>query len=284
MKMKSTYNKSLAELQAELAMLDNAVIEPLERLNHTLPLIAGIINAIKKEVLDTGFQSTEEEIHFFKVIKPGFIALQLFELEWHSLSINKPVGTTEMIRAFYEQELLWLIRFFRNNAFHYQYYRHQASELDHLYFLREAKPSAIPVLDIIDPAPGYSTALDYLFAKFIAYERIQLYLIDQLTINRVTRPAPKLQWTGEKINLVELVYGIHHTGQVNDGKAEVMEIMDCLGKSLGVELSPDRTYRMFLDIKRRKTVSPTRFIDRMAAEVKQHIEDSFGLKKARKNR
>ncbi|WP_183573816.1 RteC domain-containing protein [Mucilaginibacter sp. X5P1] len=283
---KPKFDRWLAELQAELGNLDGAIIAPLDRLRHTAPLISGIINDIKEEVLKNGFETNDAEIHFFKVVKPGFYALQLFELEWYNLCINKPVGTSEMIRKFYEDELLYLMRFFRNNAFYYQYYRLGASELDQQYFLREGRPGDIPVLDVTDPLPGFSTTLDYLFAKFIAYERLQFYLVDQLTMfyidKRLEMPLPKLRWTGEKINIVELAYGIYFTGQINDGKAEVMEIIAWLNESLALDLSPDRAYRMFLDIKRRKTVSPTRFIDRMCEEVKRHIEDSFSLKKAKR--
>ena len=284
---KSKYESWLAEVQAELEMLDGEVTAPLDRLKHTLPLISGIVNEIKEEILKDGFESAEAEIHFFKVIKPGFYALQLFELEWYNLCANKPAGTTEMVKAFYEEELLFLLRFFRNNAFHYQYYRLQANEMDQQYFLREGRPTDIPVLDVIDPLPGFSTALDYLFAKFIAYERLQLYLVDELTVlytgKRLEKPSPKLHWTGEKINLVELAYGIHFTGQVNKGKAEVIEIIGSLGESLGLKISPDQAYRMFLDIKRRKTVSPTRFLDKMANAVQRHIDDSFSLKKSKRS-
>lgn len=284
---KSKYERGLAELQSEIALLDGEVIAPIERLRHTIPLISGIINEIKEEVLKDGFEKPEDEIHFFKVVKPGYYALQLFELALFNLTINKPVGTTEMVKAFYEEELLFIMRFFRNNAFYYQYYRFQATELDQQYFLRNARPGDIPVLDVIDPLPGFSTALDYLFAKFIAYERLRDDLLDQLAMlyfdKRPDKTMPKLRWTGEKINLVELAYGIHFTGQVNKGKAEVMEILAWLTESLGIAISPDQAYRMFLDIKRRKTVSPTRFMDRMAESVKRHIENTFSLKKTRRS-
>lgn len=284
---KTTYERGLAELQAEIALLDGEVISPIERLRHTLPLIASIVNDIKAEVMKDGFESPEREIHFFKVVKPGYYALQLFEIEWYHVSINKPVGTTQMLKAFYEEELLTLLRFFRNHAFYYQYYRLQATDLDEKFFLRDSRHGDIPVLDVIDPLPGFSTALDYLFAKFIAYERLRDHLLDQLAMlyleKRVDKASPSLRWTGEKINLVELAYGIHFTGQVNKGKAEVMEILTWLTESLGIAISPDQAYRMFLDIKRRKTVSPTRFIDRMAESVKRHIENSFSLKKTRRS-
>ncbi len=284
---KSKYERGLAELQSEIALLDGEVIAPIDRLRHTLPLISGIISQVRDEVLKEGFAAIEDEIHFFKVVKPGYYALQIFELEWFTLQNNKPLGTPEMLKIYYEEELLSVMRFFRNSAFHYQYFRFGATELDQQYFVRGKRPGEIPVLDLIDPSPGFSTALDHLFARFIALERLRDFLLDQLAIDYQERKAakavPKLRWTGEKICLVELAYGIHFTGQVSGGKAGLAEILAWLCDSLGTAISPDQAYRMFLDIKRRKTVSPTRFIDRMGEAVRQHIENSFGLKKSRKS-
>jgi hypothetical protein len=36
----------------------------------------------------------------------------------------------------------------------------QSTELDHLYFLRDAKPIELAAPDLIDPPPGFSTATE----------------------------------------------------------------------------------------------------------------------------
>jgi hypothetical protein len=273
---KSKYEKWLVELQAEIAMLDSEAIAPTERLKHTLPLIAGVINDIKAEVIENGFAVEEEEIYFFKHIKPAFYALQLFELSLHDLVIRKPMGTMEMITAFFEDELLYISRFFKTNAFHYYYYKTGATELDERYFIREAQPGRIPIFDIIDPLPGFSTALDYSFAKFIAYERIQLYLIDQLaTLRTDNKEAAKqtnraLKWTGETINLVELAYGIWLTGQINNGNATITEIV--LWLEVNLQTKVGRAYRRWVSISKRKRVGPVKFLDQMREAVLKRLE------------
>ncbi|TSJ36543.1 hypothetical protein FO440_22190 [Mucilaginibacter corticis] len=111
--------------------------------------------------------------------------------------------------------------------------------------------------------------MDYVFAKFIAYEKIQFYLIEQLS----EKPAvQKLVWTGDKVNLVELAYGIYHTHQI---KAEVSEIVEALSNAFNITITGDAAYRMNIDIKRRKVISPTRFLEEMAGQVKQSIENSY---------
>jgi len=280
---KHKYESGLAELRAELALLDVEAITPLERLKHTLPLISGILRDIKTEVLNDGFASAEAEIHFFKYVKPAFYALQIYEADLYSISSNAPVGTNEMLRAYYEQELLYIFRFFRIHAFHYQYFRTGARELDKQYFTRDGQPGDIPVLELADPFPGFSTALDYLFAKFIAYDRLQNELIDKLTVlyagNRQPEKAgnqgPVLRWTGETINLVEIAYGIWLTGQLNDGNVTITDIIHWLEVKLQVKIGV--AYRRWTEISNR-THHPTKFTDRMREALQQRINDELDVR------
>ena len=278
---KSKYDGRLVRLQAEIALLDAEPISPIERLKHTLSLTAGVINDMKAEVLKNGFVVEEEEIYFFKHIKPAFYAVQIYELSLHDLATRKPVGTCEMLRAYYEDELLYILRFFKTNAFHYYYYKTGATELDDRYFVRDAQPGRIPIMDIIDPLPGFSTALDYTVAKFMAYERLQLYLVDQLThlFAETKLPAKRaartLKWTGETINLAELAYGIWLTGQLNHGKASMAEIVRGLEDFFGVHIGDP--HRRWQEIAQRKSVSPTKYLDLMVAEVKHRIENEHDL-------
>jgi hypothetical protein len=281
--MKPTkYEKWLAEVQAEIALLDGDTIAPLARLKHTLALTSGHINSMKDEIIKDGFPSMEAEIHFFKYVKPGFYALQVFEVDFYSLTANTQVGTTEMIRSYYEQELLYLFRFFRTHAFHYQYYRTGARDLDGQYFTRDGKPGDIPVLEIVDPWPGFSSPLAYLFAKFIAYERLQNYLIDQLTVlyaggkqpEKNAKPVPKLRWTGEAINLVEVAYGWWLTGQINDGNATITDIIRWLEEKLSIKIGVPNA--RWAQISARTHSEPTKFLDRMSESVQQRINNEQG--------
>lgn len=284
---KDKYEKSLAELRAELGLLDGEAITPIARLKHTLPLISGIINEIKKEVITDGFPSVEAEIHFFKFVKPAFYALQIYEVDLYNLLANAPVGTDEMLKSWYEQELLYVFRTFRIHAFHYQYFRTGARELDTAYFTRDGRPGDIPVLELPDPQPGFSTPLDYLFAKFIAAERMQHVLIDKLTVlygqqpGKSAKSAPKLKWTGDTINLVEIAYGIWLTNQVNDGQASMAEITRWLEEIFDVHIGdPNRRWQ---DITRRKSISPTKYLDLSISEINKRIDNERSLLRSKKS-
>jgi RteC protein len=270
----------LRELQTELALLDGMNSEPLERLQHALPMINRIIADVKTLVVNEGFSSEKAEIHFFKRIKPQLYAAQIYEVIYYNLCTQTPVGTSEMIRDFYKEELSQVARLFRLDAFHYQYFRTKAIELDHLYFLRNANPPLPPVLELIDPAPGFSTALDYVFGKFIAYERLQEHLVNLLAgtpvVIRSFTKKGDLRWTGESINLVELAYGIWLTGQVNNGNASVSEIVEWLESHLQVNIGT--AFRRWSSISRRKRISQTKYIDQLKDAILKRLDDENGLK------
>lgn len=278
---KHKYEMTLAALRSSIALLDGETVTPLERFRQTLLQTSEKINEIKKEVVQNGFSSTDEEIHFFKFVKPAFYALQIYEVDLYNLATNVPPGTGEMQKTFYEQELLYLFRFFRTHAFHYQYFRTGARELDAQYFTRDGRPGDIPVLELADPCPGFSTPLDYLFAKFIAAERLQNLLIDKLTIlyggqsANSAKSAPKLRWTGDTINLVELAYGIWLTNQINDGHASMAEITRWMEESFDVHIGdPNRRWQ---DIARRKSISPTKYLDLTISEINKRLDNERSL-------
>ena len=283
---KHKYEITLAALRSSIALLDGESITPLERLRQTLLLTSEKINEVKKEVVQNGFTSTDEEIHFFKLVKPAFYALQLYEVDIYNLTTNVPPGTGEMQKAFYEQELLYVFRLYRTHAFHFQYFRTGARELDAQYFTRDGRPGDIPVLELPDPFPGFSTPLDYLFAKFMAAERLQHVLIDKLTVLyghgpvKSAKPVPKLKWTGDTINLVELAYGIWLTNQINDGQASMAEITRWLEEIFEVHIGdPNRRWQ---DIARRKSISPTKYLDLTISEINKRLDNERSLNRQKR--
>ncbi|MGE8424753.1 MAG: RteC domain-containing protein, partial [Sphingobacterium siyangense] len=83
----------------------------------------------------------------------------------------------------------------------------------------------------------------------------------------------KRSWSGDKVELIEIAYGIYYTGRINHGKAEISDIIQWLEESLNIDLS--QAYRMFVDIRRRKTISYTKYLDEMRSTIQSQIEDSF---------
>ena len=88
-------------------------------------------------------------------------------------------------------------------------------------------------------------------------------------MNLIPRHCSLLQWTGNAIDLVELIYGIDEMGCINNGTMPLKQLAPLLYKIFGVE-SKD-CYRFYTDIKRRKNESRTYFLDRMQEKLNERM-------------
>jgi len=119
----------------------------------------------------------------------------------------------------------------------------------------------------------FSTPKDYLFAKFIALEKLRNLIIAKVDVlDGVIKKelsakllSTSLCWTAGKTDLVELAYGIY----LNDGKAELKDIVLWLENSLSVNLG--YIYRKFIDITRRKTLSYNHYLNEMISRINSHV-------------
>lgn len=273
------------QLENELELVASQAGSPLERMTGSLQLIRAALGDLRAEVRRAGFKDRVAEIVFFKEVKPAFYALQVLELELFNLVSGKPAGGQEVLRSYYLSELLYVERFFKQQAFQYQYYRLGASELDGLYFVRGAELQSVLVPQVPEVDPVFSTPGDYLFSRFMALEMLRDHILSELEVLdgraglSFTRPGRRhapLRWTGDTINAVELAYGIWLSDQLNGGESELADIIYWLSSSLDIDLS--RYTRLFVKIKERKIISKTRFIDLMRDAVNRHAEKGIALK------
>lgn len=106
--------------------------------------------------------------------------------------------------------------------------------------------------------------------KFLATPQ-ELPLISSHTFSDASLEnfASPLQWTGNAIDLVELIYGIYEMGCINNGNMPLKQLAPLFYKIFGVE-SKD-CYRFYVDIKRRKNESRTYFLDKMQEKLNEKM-------------
>lgn len=269
-----------AQLENEIKRAVSQETDPFRVLSAVLKAFRETMQKLREYVAANPFRDQNEEIRFFKQVKPRFMGRRIFYLEWYGLKSDLPVGDTHAQRRFYRKELKNVRRFFRRIAFHYRYYRSGATELDSLYFVRGMEVPSIPIPEMPEPEPGFSTAGDYLFAKIRAYELLQEFILEEIRkLDNPGKPGdpmpdlPKLKWTGEQVNLVELAYGIYYTGQLNHGKVEVKDIIALFEAVFQVKIKA--AYHVFGNIRRRKSISTTAYIDRMREAIQQRVDEDL---------
>ncbi len=279
--IESLYQK----LEQDLLMTNEDNLSPVKKLSQSLHHIRESLKVLKAHIHEHPFNNKEEEINFFKNVKPMFWSRQVYEVAKYNLYQCQPCADRKMLLHYYKEELQFIQRFFHQNAFHYYYYRSGSEEMDEFYFLRNVEIQALLIPELPEPDTSFSTSCDYLFSKFIAYEKLSKEIVSQ--INRLnnhplqvtddtSQKQKKLTWTGDKVNIAELAYGLYYTGQINGGSCDVADIIAWLEDSLNLQMGS--VHRKFIDIRRRKTISYTKFLDQMREAIHKRVEEDLVYK------
>ena len=88
-------------------------------------------------------------------------------------------------------------------------------------------------------------------------------------IKEPATPTPALHWTGNAVDLVEIIYGLDEMGCINNGDIPLGELATFFYTLLGVESK--ECYRFYTDIKHRKNDSRTYFMDKMRERLNERM-------------
>ncbi|MFD2968789.1 RteC domain-containing protein [Sphingobacterium bambusae] len=283
------YETLYSSMLEQLQNINGALDEAANNLSDSLYCTVSSLQSLREMLKKYPPEDEAEQIYFFKYVKPKFQSWHIYVIEIHHLLLSVPIGTEQMIRDYYMNELHVINRFTQRYAFYYQYYLTNETSKDADFFLPSNKTEFPPEQENIVVEAGFATNMDFIFAKFRAFDMLRDFIIKrvrllyqkvELGILSELVTARKFWWSGDKVELIELAYGIYHTHRFNGGAAEINDIVQWLEESLHVDLG--QAYRMFLDIRRRKTVSYTKYLDEMSAAIHHHIDESNSLKRKKK--
>ncbi|MFN0292716.1 RteC domain-containing protein [Pedobacter helvus] len=237
------------------------------------------MNTLQSLVLKGSFNDQQEEILFFKTMKPKFRSLQIYYLALQDITFKKPKGCKKILKKFYTDEIQKICSFRCYNQNLLNYYYSGATEMDAQLFLRKVEEHPHWLLKPkLERDERFSTPADYLVAKIMAMEKIQLYLsneIVKLQDGNVTENGSadkkEYRWTGEAINLVELAYGLYYTGEINNGHAGIAEIVRLFETTFNIAIG--KPSRRFAEIKQRKRLSKTKYLDQMRTAIDKRIDE-----------
>lgn len=136
---------------------------------------------------------------------------------------------------------------------------------------------------MFDKDPLFSTCYDHKVAKILAYDMLEIYLEQKIQgINkqviidksRVSLPDNPFRWTAPKIAAIELGYAIYAAGVLNDGNADIKEIMTYIEASFKIDLGD--YYRTYLAIRERKK-DKTSFLTNLINKLLRKMDEDDKL-------
>ena len=184
---------------------------------------------LKAYALARPFSGNEEEIRYFKYYKPALTGRLLYYYRVYQIESGCP-GCLRVAETYYRRAMERAERMMERYLPFYQYYHSGATYRDNYYFLR-AKGELSPESGsfVLDEEAEFSTGYDILAARLISVEMLLVYLSRR--IERAARgdgaeavPGKEHRWTDTKIAAIQLVYGIHAAGSVDNGNAEIGEL------------------------------------------------------------
>ncbi len=273
----------LNNLNEQLHFIDLETDNLVHKSEKALEICIESINKLKKLISKYNFKSQQEEILFFKEIKPQFNSKRIYYNSIYKIETKKPYGGLRIVKKYYNNELTKLKRFFDNNLDFYKYYRTGSTYLDYKYFLRgtfDIKQS----LDsfYFEADLDFCTSHDFKVAKILANDLIQVYLEDQLfNLDRKENrsqsevlPKSAVYWTGTKVSLIELLYALNVAGVLNHGQLELNATVDFFEKMFNIDLG--QYHRSFLELRERKNAR-TKFLDFLKEVLTRKMDDADEL-------
>lgn len=268
------------KLNQELERIDLEEQNRLTKAQKSIYCLKNALIQLKAFVLDYTFKNHEEEIEFFKKVKPEIFSKLIYFTRLYSIESRRPFVSSETETEFLRDELDRINSFFKDHLQFYQYYRMNSTFLDDKCFLRGREDLHLfedSMLCFVDP--DFSTSHDYMVAKIMANDMLVVFLNTELEKIKFKTANPNwgqlgdaelnLQWTDSKASLVELIYALCEVGVINKGRCEIRQLSACFGQVFDINLTD--IYRTFLELKLRS--NPTRFIDSLKIALLRKIEE-----------
>lgn len=244
----------------------------LPAIEKNISLIQDTIHFLKKAVLKKGFGDPLEEIYFFKAIKPLFYAQAIYYHAVYRLEINRPPFDREVQASWLQQEQEKNNIVFKQHRGLYRYLRSGRTDLDALYFTRNAVQFLLTGTTAIDRDPLFSAAQDFNVAKLEACrmfaKHISIILQQQELGGGVSKSD--FTWTAQKVGLAELIYALQASGVFNNSQAGLKKITDYFSVVFNIPIA--NIYKILEEIRMRKK-NRTVFLDALRNNLLRKMDE-----------
>lgn len=274
--------KIVKELDYNLDFLEKETEGVLEKAEESIRVTKRALKQIKILFLRKKLIPKNEEILFFKNMKPYVFSKLIYYVKLFSIESKRPRSSNKSQVKYFNNHIDRLQNYFNDNLEFYHYFRRGATFLDEEYFMRgKADIRLFPDSLSFFTDDKFSTSHDTTVATIMAYDMLIIYLkreIDKLENNNsmetninAFKKQSKLFWTGNKTDLIELIYALHSSGAVNSGTADIKEMASACEQMFNIDLGD--YYRTFLEICSRK-MNQTKFIDKLKNSLENKMLDS----------
>ena len=256
----SNYVSLHSEMVNELERIEKEGLSPIEYARRGIETAKFALERLRQHVIEHGFADEETEISFFKEVKPQFMSKLIFFQKLYDLEVKRPLKVDKINAGkYFRGEIRKVKKHYKKNAALYSYYKSGQTMMDKVYFLRRSGDLQYTEDSYMIVDTSFQTLHDSTISEFVADEAYCAYLYGQLalvdTVQQTlgfiqNQPSKGLRWTGSKTALTELIYALYSAGVLNDGNADVKDIVVEISQAFNIDLG--NFYRTFQEIRLRK--------------------------------
>ncbi|MBO9676389.1 MAG: RteC domain-containing protein [Sphingobacteriaceae bacterium] len=236
-----------------------------------------ILADLKDHVLQFGFSDKSEEIEFFKSIKPQILGKLIYYNKLYRIETASPylVASGKHYQKYYANELQHLKQEHDDQiskSKFYRYYRSGRTDRDHEFFeLGKINFNSGLSSFVFEVDSHFSTYYDYKVSRILAYDLLLEYLIAKISSKTFeTRSKQKdFHWTESKNALIELIYALHCSGSLSDGRVGIRKISEQFQQIFRIQLGD--VHHAFHRMKYRAG-SRTAFLDNLKTSMENYMD------------
>lgn len=268
--------KIVADLEQKIVTLNSGSISVFEEVETGMYYCRKTINKLRKRFLSIELLSPDQECYFFKTIKPIPAGYMIYFISLADFELNRPQTSNRKVKKYIQEKIASYQEYFVEHRTFYKYLERRRTDRDSEYFLRsngKVKFHLDAVHYCIDQ--NFSTSHDYITAKIFAHKllisrlRKELFKLKNTSrLNTFLTTTSPLQWTANKVDLIELIYALHAVKSINNGQVEIKDIASIVQEVFNVELGD--YYRTFIEIRSRK-INSTKFLDNLKQSLTNRI-------------
>ncbi|MFC2109322.1 RteC domain-containing protein [Bacteroidota bacterium] len=253
-----------------------------EILKEKIKLTQSLLQELRLYVRSNSFKTKEDEIYFFKYIKPKICGDMKSYSCQVSFYIEKPNATICVQQAHIKAALKKLESKKKKNIVFYKYLKNSETLLDDKYFFRNNGQFNLFGSDsVLCSDPEFNTSHDMLAAEVVAYDLLTRFYMKELEVikneNESCPDAKKnkklnssdLLWTSSKADLIELIYALKASGSINGGDSHIKQLTDVFGSMFNIDLG--NYYKTYADIKNRNK-DQTKFLMKLTSKLAERLE------------
>lgn len=234
--MEIVLSKILSQIHQQEDKLSSQMMQTSEEaFQMTLFLIKEMLFTIKAKVLQDSFAGEQQEIDFFKYIKPQILGKLIYYSKVFRIETTCPVNNGKIHQSYYENLLNNLKSAYKENICNedfYRYYRAGRTDRVHTYFklgkinYHDGLKSGVFEIDL-----SFSTYYDNKTAHIIAIELLYTYMLAKInpkensdTILQNFDANKDISWTNSQNALIELIYALYASNSIAYGKIGIRKL------------------------------------------------------------